>query len=59
MSVTYRLVPDSDGGIVFTRTEGDTVETLHMWDDGEAEVILMRDGKMIERIPLEYVEVDL
>jgi len=60
MSIAYRLVHDSVGGLVFTRDDGETVETLHMWDDGEAEVIVMRDGKAVERIPLDPAgEVDL
>ena len=59
-NVSYRLVPDSDGGLVFTRDDGETVETLHMWGDGEVEVIVMRDSTVIERIPLDAPgEVDL
>ena len=28
------VVPDGDGGIVFTRQKGKIVEKIHLWEDG-------------------------
>ena len=46
----FRMVVDADGGVVFEASHGE----YHIWDDGEAEWIGMRHGKVTERCVIPF-----
>lgn len=48
-----RIVPDADGGLVFEITKGGMSEKIHFWDNGDVEYIVIRDGRIADRRPLQ------
>lgn len=43
------VTPDTSGGIVFERREGDVLEAYHIWDDGEIDYQGYLGTELIER----------
>jgi hypothetical protein len=44
-----RIVPDASGGIVIERTEAETLEVIHIWEDGQVEYQQFRGPQLILR----------
>jgi hypothetical protein len=53
----FRMVPDSDGGIVFTPPYKNGGR-YHVWDDGTIDRIDMQDGKVANRHQVRTIDVD-
>jgi hypothetical protein len=66
LPIDFRMVPDGDGGIVFTPPYTSSWGyhptpdggRYHIWDDGEVERIDMQNGKVVNRHQVRTIEVD-
>lgn len=47
----YRVVSDGAGGVCFSRRRGERVEKVHVWEDGDAEWVVLCNTKVTERRP--------